>query len=128
MNPEIMNTNALAFIGDGVYEVYIREYVLSMGTVDVNKLHRLAVGYVKAEAQCLVMKSLLDELDDGEMAVVRRARNHKQRTKAKSADIITYKWATAFEALIGYLYYKKDIERMEYIIKRGIEITEGSYE
>lgn len=128
MDLRTVNTNALAFIGDGIYEVYIRKHVLQMGTADVNKLHKLAVKYVKAQAQSLVMKDILRDLSPEEEKLVKRARNHRQSTKAKNVDMVTYKWATAFEALLGYLYYKEDMERMEEIIRRGIEITEKNNE
>lgn len=128
MDLNTVNTNTLAFIGDGIYEVFVRKHVIESGNFDVNRLHKESVKYVKAPAQCFVMKKIQTELSEEEERIVKRARNHKQHTKAKNSDIITYKWATAFEALIGYLYYKGDFGRMRYLIEQGIKLTEESYE
>jgi ribonuclease-3 family protein len=123
-----INTTALAFIGDGVYEVYIRQHVLKKGTPHADRLHQMAVRYVRAEGQARVVKRLLAEgnLTEEETVLVKRARNHRSATKPKNADPVTYKLATAFEALIGALYLDGEVSRMEEIISRAIEITEES--
>jgi ribonuclease-3 family protein len=79
---------------------------------------------VRAEAQAAVIKEIKDDLDPKLAALVRRARNHKSATRPKNADPVVYKWATAFEALIGHLYLKEETELMEEIIYRAIEIIE----
>lgn len=120
-----LNTTALAYMGDAVYEQYIREHILSKGSADVNKLHRISTMYVSAPAQAKIIKSLFDDLSEEEQKLVKRARNRKYHTKAKNADPVTYKWATALEALIGYLYLSGDMQRLTEICERAVEIVEG---
>ena len=130
-----LNTGTLAFIGDAVYEVYVRKHVLGTGSVHSDVLHREAVRYVSAEGQARAVRSLMEgELTDSELALVKRARNHKasssKKTKAsrKGSDIITDKLATAFEALIGNLYLSEEDSRMEQLIFRSFEIIEANDE
>lgn len=118
-----VNTTALAYMGDAVYEQAVREHILKRGSYNVNALHNLATRYVKASAQAKIIKSIFDELSEEEQALVKRARNRKYHTKAKNADPVTYKWATAFEALVGYLYLAEDQERLEQIIDRALSIA-----
>ena len=120
-----LNTTALAYMGDAVYEQYIREHILSKGSADVNKLHRISTMYVSAPAQAKIIKSLFDDLTEEEKKLVKRARNRKYHTKAKNADPVTYKWATALEALIGYMYLSGDMQRLTEICERAVEIVEG---
>lgn len=110
-------------MGDAVYEQAVREHVIKTGIYDVNRLHRMSTCYVKASAQADIIKRLFDELTEEEQKLVKRARNRKTATKAKNADPVTYKWATAFEALIGYLYLAGDDERLEQLMKKAIEIA-----
>ncbi len=122
-NLNAVNTTALAYMGDAVYEQAVREHILRKGSYNVNALHNLATRYVKAPAQARVIKTMFDDLSPQEQALVKRARNRKYRTKAKNADPVTYKWATAFEALVGYLYLAEDNERLEQVIDKALEIT-----
>ena len=116
-----MNTTALAFLGDAVYEVYARKYVMDQGEIRADKLHRSAVKYVCADGQAKAVKSLMNDfLTEEEVKLVKRARNHKTTSKARSASPVTYKLATAFEALIGYLYLMEDKPRMEAVIAEAI--------
>ncbi|MBR5731658.1 MAG: ribonuclease III [Firmicutes bacterium] len=126
--PKQMDVLALAFLGDAVYELYIREHVLAGGTVRADRLHRECVRYVRAGAQAHVMEVLLAEhaLTEEEEALARRAHNHKIATKPKNADPVEYKWATAFEALIGLLRVQGQEERAAELISRAIEITEAA--
>ena len=117
-----VNTTALAYMGDAVYEQAVREYILKKGSYNVNSIHRLATDFVKASAQAKVIKTMFDELSESEQSLVRRARNRKYSTKARNADPVTYKWATAFEALVGYLYLAEYDERLEWVLARAIEI------
>lgn len=119
-----INTTALAYMGDAVYEVYVRRHVMDHGAVYVDKLHKEGIKYAKAVNQAKAIKAIFDDLNDEEKALVKRARNRKAATKAKNADIISYKWATAFEALVGYLYLVGDIKRMEEIIKTAMEVID----
>ncbi|KXZ38959.1 ribonuclease-3 family protein [Alkalithermobacter thermoalcaliphilus JW-YL-7 = DSM 7308] len=115
----------LAYIGDSVYEVYVRKYLVEKyNNIKVNELHKKATQFVKAKSQCIIVKNLENELTDKEMSIVKRARNQKSNTIPKNAQVIDYKYATAFEALIGYLYLSNDIERMEYLIQKSIKIIE----
>ncbi|GAB1476158.1 Mini-ribonuclease 3 [Bacillota bacterium] len=116
-----MNTTALAFMGDAVYETYVRAFLVASVKTGADKLHRASVQYVRAEAQAKALKALLDNLSPDELGLVKRARNKRSMTKPKNADPVLYKWATAFEALIGYLYLSGLTERMEEIIRFAME-------
>lgn len=122
-----MSPLVLAYLGDTVYESYIREYLITKNiNKKVNDLHKTAIKYVKAKAQATIIHELENELTEEETRIYKRGRNQKSHTKAKNADIVDYKCATGFESLIGYLYLSKDIERLEYIVYKGIEIIENS--
>ena len=120
-----MSPLVLAYLGDTVYESYIREHLIRQNiNRKVNNLHKLAIQYSKAKAQATIIHELEDELTEEEMKIFKRGRNQKSHTAPKNADINDYKYATGFEALIGYLYLSEDKERLEYIVKKGIEIIE----
>lgn len=119
-----MNTTILAFLGDSVYETYVRRYVIGKGQVNGDLLHRAAVRFVRADAQAYALKVIMDRLSVEEHTLVKRARNKKISTKPKNADPVVYKWATAFEALVGFLYLSGDTERMEELICKAIELIE----
>lgn len=123
-NYSLMNTTVLAYFGDSVYELYVRKHVLDTGQVNADKLHQSAVRYVRAEAQANAIKEIFDSLTEEEQTLVKRARNKKITTKPKNADPVIYKWATAFEALIGYLYLSENNEKLSAIIRKTIEIIE----
>lgn len=121
------STIALAFLGDAVYELFIRERVMRGSvsqTSHADRLHKAAVAYVKAGAQALAMQAMLQELTEEEQTLVKRARNHRIATKPKNADAVTYKWATAFEALIGWLWLGEDRQRAQLLMERAAEIIE----
>ncbi|MGI6722283.1 MAG: Mini-ribonuclease 3 [Anaerovoracaceae bacterium] len=120
-----INTTTLAFMGDAVYEVYVRKRVIGSGEPGADRLHHMAVRYVNASAQAGAIKAMLDDLSHEERSLVRRARNRRPATKAKNADMMTYKWATAFEALVGYLYLVEDTDRMEEVIARAMREIDG---
>lgn len=119
-----MNTTVLAFLGDSVYETFVRSHVIGKGQVNADLLHRAAVRFVRADAQAFALKAMMDELSEEEQGLVKRARNKKISTKPKNADPVVYKWATAFEALIGFLYLSEEQGRMEEIIHRAIDSIE----
>jgi ribonuclease-3 family protein len=119
-----VNTTALAYMGDAVYEQAVREHILLKGSYNVNNLHKLATTYVKASAQATIIKAMWDDLTEDEQNLAKRARNRKYHTKAKNADPVTYKWATAFEALVGYLYLCEEDERLALILQKSFEIIE----
>ena len=125
-NIAYMNTTVLAYLGDSVYELYVRMHVLDTGQVNADRLHQLAIKYVRAEAQAEALKKMLEQLTEEELALVKRARNKKISSKPKNVDPIVYKWATAFEALIGFLYLSENKDRLKDIIDRAIESIEGN--
>jgi len=105
-------------MGDAIYEVYIRKYLINKGIVKVNNLQHEAIKYVSATSQRKYLEKLIDNnfLNEDELIVMNRARNHKGTRHPKNTDIVTYKYATALEAIFGYLYLKNKIERIEKII------------
>ncbi len=107
----------LAYLGDAVYEVYIRTLLVSEGNSTVHKLHKRSVDYVKAKAQSDILHRIMDELSPDEQDIARRGRNAKSGTIPKNANVTEYKHATAFEALLGYLYLKKDYTRLKQLLK-----------
>ncbi|MTI67001.1 MAG: Mini-ribonuclease 3 [Firmicutes bacterium] len=111
----------LAYIGDAVYEVYVRKYLLLNTKVKVNGLHKEAIKFVKAKAQANAVRVIKETLTEEEWRVVKRGRNAKSSTVPKNANINDYKYATGFEALIGYLHLtNKDVrikELFDIIIK-----------
>ena len=125
MDVKEVNVKTLAYIGDVVYELYIREHVISNSHEQVNKLHKKTIKYVSAKAQARIVDAINNELTDAEKDIIRRGRNAEANTVPKNTDVITYKIATGFEALIGYLYLTKNNERLNYIITKSIEIVEG---
>ena len=130
MSKEIirMNNTALAYLGDAVYEVEIRKRMLLKRPDHVDQLHRQSVGYVRAEAQAAAIRTLMEELTQEEADLVRRARNRKILPKPKNLDPITYKLATAFEALVGYLYLSEQRDRLDEILLKSVEIIEQGAE
>ena len=107
----------LAYIGDSVFEIYIRTSLLSDGNAPVNKLHRRSIEFVKAKAQSDKIHRISEFLTADEQNVVRRGRNAKSGTIPKNADLNEYKYATGFESLLGYLYLKKEFSRLLEILK-----------
>ncbi|MEK5640297.1 MULTISPECIES: Mini-ribonuclease 3 [Paenibacillus] len=114
----------LAYIGDAIYEVAIRQYLISKTNLRPNQLHRSATGLVSAKAQSRIIGALEEMLTEEERDVVRQGRNAKSGTIPKNADVLEYRHATAFESLIGYLYYTGQFERMQELIDTGIKFIE----
>ena len=118
-----LNPLQLAFLGDGVFELFIRGYLLSDNTaLNVHKLHKEAITYVKAHGQSEIVKAIEKELTEEELYIYKRGRNAKSATVPKNADVTEYRFATGFEALVGYLYLIDNKERLEFILKKSIEI------
>lgn len=129
MNQKIrnMNTTALAYMGDAVYEVYIRKRAMASGQPAADRLHAMAVPFVKASGQAYAIKELMKGfLTEEELALAKRARNHKTSSKPRNADPVEYKLATAFEALVGALYLSGDTARLEEIMGEAAKIIEGA--
>lgn len=119
-----MESKVLAFLGDAVYELFIREYLISKNICNVNDLQKECVRYVSAERQCYFIEKMIEEnfLTSDEVDIFKRGRNATSHS-SRSTDIVTYKKSTGFESLIGYLYLNKNNMRikeiMEYIV--GVE-------
>lgn len=112
----------LAYIGDSVYEVYVRSRIIAEHPdLPAHKLHIEAIKYVKAHAQSNSIEWLQNVLDEEETAVFKRGRNAKSPTVPKNAQLTDYRRATGFEALVGYLYMTSRIERLEYIMCMAYE-------
>ena len=125
--PRQTDVLVLAYLGDAVYELSVRERIVASGeAVRADRLHRAGVAYVRAEAQAAAIKRMIDEgyLSAEEEALARRAHNHKIATKPKNADPVDYKWATAFEALLGYLKLSGREERLAEVTARAMSITD----
>ncbi len=119
--PQLYSPLVLAYIGDGIYELIIRTIVVAQGNRQVNKLHRQASRYAKAQAQSEMMKTLLPLLAEEERRIYMRGRNAKSHTTAKHASVNDYRRATGFEALIGYLYLQGSMERLLELVKTAVE-------
>ncbi len=116
-----LSTTAFAYMGDGVYEVFVRRKIIDRGQVHADGLHKIAIKYVSAKGQAKAIKAMQDILTEEEKTFVRRSRNKKVTTKAKNVDMMTYKWATAFESLIGYLYLTEDEDRLNFLMEKAME-------
>lgn len=106
------NPLVLAYIGDSVYDTFIRTMLVSGGSIQVNKLHKKAIKFVQAKAQAEITEQLHNMLTEDEQDIVRRGRNTKSGSVPKNADINDYRYATGFEALIGYLYLIGNTKRL----------------
>ena len=120
------NGESLAYIGDAIYELKIREYLLEKGYQDVNKLHKYAVKFTSGESQALIIDYLVKNnyLSDEEINYFKRGRNSGHSKNRRSISVISYKKATGFEAMIGYLYLSKQDNRLIELMKLIIEIVE----
>lgn len=114
-----INVLVLAYLGDTIYENYVRRYLIDKGIANVNDLQREAVKYVSANSQAKFLRDMIDSnfLRDEEIAVVKRARNYKTTSHPKSCDIVTYKYATGLEGLIGFLELENCRSRIDEIMK-----------
>ena len=125
MNPDRLNSVDLAFVGDGFYELAVRRLMLERGWTGADRLHRETVRYVCAENQAYAVKALLSGLSPAEQDLCRRARNRKSATKPRNADPVDYKWATALEALIGWLVLSGDADRAQALTLQAVAAIDG---
>jgi len=109
-----------AYVGDCVYELYIRTYLVDNTNLKPHKLHIESIKYVKASAQAEMLKKIYDELSDDEKDIVRRGRNAENHHLPKNSNVQEYMYSTAFEALIGYLYLCGNMSRVKEIIEKVI--------
>jgi ribonuclease-3 family protein len=131
MDAKQLNSLALAYMGDAIFETYVRRHLLYSGKVRPNQLHRSGTKYVSAKAQCQILFYMMDDklLDEEELAVVMRGRNAKSGTVPKNTDVQTYHYSTAFEALMGYLYLTGRKERLEELVSKAfLYVEEGREE
>ncbi len=121
----LMATNLLplAFIGDSVHTLFVREHCLNESNLKLENYHLKSSGFCKASSQAKALKIIMPILSDEEQNIVRRARNAKPKHHAKNANTADYSYATAFEALIGYLYIKEEKERLNEILNLSINKT-----
>ena len=110
-----------AYIGDSVYEMYIRMHLVNGSYAKPHKLHLESIKYVKAKAQAEILERIMDSLTEKEVEIVKRGRNAENHHTAKNATTAEYSHATAFEALIGYLYLAKEDERLKEILDMCID-------
>ena len=125
-SPEQMQALALAYIGDSIYDIMSREYVMKNHLGKINDLHRTVSTLFSARAQASFMKNILENniLTDIEESIYIRGKNQKNNSKAKNASIMEYKLATGLEAVFGYLYLEKNFERLEEMFNYIINLYE----
>lgn len=114
----LINGIALAFEGDAVYSMYVRRHLIFKGLTKPNKLHGEANKYVSAKAQAGLISALLEAqlLTEKEEEIYKRGRNTNSYTKAKNADVVTYRMSTGFEAVLGYLHMTEQMERLDELV------------
>lgn len=127
-NPREVSSLVLAYIGDAVYELAVREYLVDQGITNVNKLHREAVRHVCASTQARIFRALDGHLSSDEEAVARRGRNAKPAHAPRGDSVIEYRHSTGFESLIGYLYLQRDWPRLEEILSLAREVIEQEFD
>lgn len=118
---QLISPVALAYMGDAVFELLIRQYLLSKPNHKSHHMHKEATAFVSAKAQRHWLDKWLPHLTDEEADIVRRGRNAKSGSPPKNADMIDYRHATAFECLIGFLYFEKRLERLEQLFELGLQ-------
>lgn len=116
-----INPIVLAFVGDAVYSLYVREKLVFSSDYKTGELNKLAVNAVKATSQANFVREIMPILTEEEVAIFKRGRNAKKTTKAKNASVAEYNMSTGFEALLGYLYITGQNDRLNYILDKGQE-------
>ncbi len=116
INPESVSPIVWAYIGDAIYELYIRTMVISKGLTKVNQLHNETVKYVKASAQASFMHEIIDKLTPDEINIMKKGRNAKS-TVPRKTEVMDYRYSTGLESLLGYLYLQDNQERMQEILQ-----------
>ena len=119
-----MNALTLAYLGDAVYELWVRTHMLELGHEKVKELHKQAVSYARASTQARILRALLPDLNEVEQQVVLRGRNAKGG-HPKNVDVVTYRHATAFESLVGYWHLNRQNDRMQWAFNQVDGILQG---
>lgn len=129
-NLQALNGASLAYIGDAIYEVYVRKHLLDQGLTQSKDLQEAAVKYVSAKGQSQVIRYWIqaDLLTDEEILYYKRGRNYKTHSKAKNASIGDYRQATGFESLLGFLYLEGQIERLEELVDAAFDQLDAKEE
>ena len=113
----------LSYLGDAVYEIYVRDYLIKSGVVKLKDLQKDSLDFVTAKSQCFFVKELSNGFfSDKELDIIRQGRNMKTISKPKSCDVITYRYATALEVLFGYLYVSGNVSRLDEIFEEIVRI------
>lgn len=122
-----MNTSTLAYLGDAVFEVIVREKIVTEKPGDVDRAHHTAVRYVSAAGQAKAARAMIAEgfLTEEEEQIYKRARNHRSMSRPQNADPREYKIATGFEALLGFLYLSDDRQRLREIASEAVRIVDA---
>ena len=125
MDPKQLSPLTLAYVGDGVYELFVREYIVSKGNCPVKKLHSRAVDFVRCEFQAKVLSEVLMPLfTQEEMDICLRGRNAHVSHVPKNSSVADYHGATAFECVFGYLYLSGRLDRLQMFFEKIIESAE----
>lgn len=125
MDLNTVNVLVFAYLGDTIYEDYIRKYlIINKRVPNVNDLQKEAINYVSAKSQASFLNDLIDNdfFTEEELSVIRRARNYKSKSHPKGCDIVTYKHATALEAVIGYLELSNNHSRINELMEQILEV------
>lgn len=127
MNPDLLNGSTLAFVGDAILSLYVRDYLVKLGITKTKELQNRSIQFVSANAQAKFILGLIEEnyLSEAEVKMFMRGRNHKSDNKAKNADIVTYRQSTGFEALLGYLYLTENHTRLNEIWLKMIQTIDN---
>ena len=121
VSPRQLSPLVLAYIGDSIFDLVVKTMIVTKGNTQVNKMNRMASSIVKAESQSKMIGYIEDKLSEEEEGVYKRGRNAKSVSPAKNQSITDYRRATGFEALLGYLYLKKEWKRMLELVKIGLD-------
>ena len=127
MDAKLLNGLSLAYIGDAVYEVYAREYIINKGLNKVKDLHKNVVFYTSGEAQAFIIHKMLNDnfLSEDELLIFKRGRNSHVHSVRKNISIQDYLDATGFEALIGYLHLSNNLDRLKEVINYSLRVRSG---
>lgn len=126
--PHLMSPLALAYLGDAVYDLYVRQYALTRAGRRPNRLHRETARFVSAKAQAQAVRIIEPELTDEEKDMLRRGRNAKSHAAPKNTGVLDYRHSTGFECLVGYLYLCRRYERLERLLRMTVETEAGKEE
>ncbi|MGM0470762.1 MAG: Mini-ribonuclease 3 [Bacillota bacterium] len=124
--PELLSGENMAYIGDSIYEVFIRSYLISQGIRKNGELHHQAIQYVNAETQAELLSQIKEELTEEEQAIVRRGRNSNSGSVPQNVSVADYRHSTAFESLLGYLYLAEERERLNELLSQIKDIISES--